>query len=78
MSDCRSLFSNDFREDFPILKKLALECSLGGNKLTYWRGNPLGKAFDKSLKDVKSISFETHSGIPSMGPYLGCSLRQYQ
>lgn len=53
MSDCGSLFSNDFREGFLILKELVLEPSLGGMKLTYWSGNPLGKAFDKSYKKIK-------------------------
>lgn len=50
MSDCCFLFSNDFREGFLTLEELTPECPLGGRKLTYWRGNPLGKAFDKSFK----------------------------
>lgn len=54
MSDCGSLFSNDFREGFLILKELVLEPSLGGMKLTYWSGNPLGKAFDKSYKKLNN------------------------
>lgn len=37
-----------------MLKELAFECSLGDMKHTYWSGNPLGKGFDKSSKELKN------------------------